>query len=464
MDTNDQPEIPLELRMPLPPSRACSEDGREEVGSALVESVAEAPVKGTRHNIEQEPSIILSTTGNEDPDCSPQEQPLPAAAPVNLSSLNRLHSLVASAKAYDDRVRLLKLRLEDLRLRCGLERRLLDTFAHAHRLMAFQFRNTDQPGFVRSYDVCEELTRYIGAMYRPVEGEPYSDGSVDPDERFMSTWTDFLSPLQRESLLAFLTQIRCDPGYLATCLCKLSSAELSALTSSYRFESPICSVLPGSRSGKGYGHSRGLPKNMNGPMVEQVQGFFQDDPLFTILHGIFDESPGQGYWEYCQRIDVLSTACAKIMVGGKRGSDDLASAMLDSFASLRSMSAKPKLEAYLLKVLHDGTSILEMPLDHFGNSSQPVEIRNANVVIAKSNFFEKCSADFFSLLVEELPQILPAVAIRFIQAVLRKIEDPLVRNRAKNFIVSRWFFCSFISNILIQPEVSLSSIDHVSTF
>ena len=322
--------------------------------------------------------------------------------------------------------------------------------------MAFQFRNTDQPGFVILYDICEELTRDISTIYPPLEkGEPYSHDSVDPDERFTSNWMDFLSHLQRDSLLAFLTQIRCDPGYLASCLCKLSSAELSALTSSYRFESPISSVLPGSHSGKGYGHSRGLPKNMNGALVEQVQGFFQDDPLFTILHGIFDESPGQGSWEYCQRIDVLSTACAKVMVGGKRGSDDLASAILDSFAGPQNMNAQPRLESYLLKVLQDGTSILEMPLDHFGSSNQPVEIRNANVVIAKSNFFERCSTDFFTLLAEELPQILPAIAIRFVQAVLWKIEDPIIRNRAKNFIVSRWFFCSFISNVLIHPEVSL---------
>ena len=464
MDPDTLGEPPLELRIPLPPSRTCSEDGQEDIASAHEESTPGTSVGSrTEQHCQQEPSTNPLSDVGGDQDLGVEMESLPVFTPDSLASLNRLQSLVTSEKSYDDRLRLLQYQLEDLRLRCGLEGRLLSTFANAHRLMASQFRNTDQPGFVRSYDVCEELTRNIRDIYRPVEnGEPYSDDITDPGDKSRSTWMDVLPPSQQEALLSFLTQIRNDAGYLASCLCKLSSAELSALTSSYHSESPINSVLPGYYSGKSYGHSRALPRNSNGPSIDHVQGFFQDDPLFTILHGIFDESSAHGSWEFCQRIEVLSTACAKIMIGGKRGSDDLASAMLDSFSGLQVMNAQPKLEAYLSMVLEDGTSILEMPLDHFGSSNPPVEIRNANAAIAKSNFFERCSAEFFSLLAEELPSILPAIAIRFVQAVIEKIEDPVVRNRAKNFIISRWFFCSFVSNILIHPEVSLLSIIYLN--
>ena len=400
------------------------------------------------------PSHALSKDYQEQ-DSTSQEQYLPAATPVEPASLDRLRSLIASEKSYDDRVRLLRHRLEVLRLRCRLEERLLDTLANAHRLLASQFRDTDQPGFLRSYNSCEELIRSIDAtQWAPEESNPYSDDGTGSEDGLSSTWTDSLSTLQQESLLAFISQIRNDPGYLGSCLCKLNSAELSALTSSYRINSPVNSVLPGSHSGKGFANSRGLPRNASGPSIDQIQTFHQDDPLFTIMHGIFDKSSRQESWEYYQRIEVLSTACAKVMVGGKRGSDDLAITMFESFAEPQAMKAQPKLEAYILKVLHDGTSILQMPLEHFGSRNQPVEIRNANVAIAKSNFFEQCSADFFALLAEELPHIIPAIAIRFVQAVLGKIKDPIVRHRAKNFIVSRWFFCSLISNILIHPEVS----------
>ena len=321
--------------------------------------------------------------------------------------------------------------------------------------MASQFRDTDQPGFLRSYNSCEELVQTIDAIQgAPEESNPYSDDGRGIEDGVSSTWTDSLSALQQESLLAFISQIRNDPGYLGSCLCKLNSAELSALTSSYRINSPVNSVLPGSHSGKGSANFRGLPWNASGPSIDQIQTFHQDDPLFTIMHGIFDKSSRHGSWEYHQRIEVLSTACAKVMVGGKRGSDDLAITMLESFAELQPMKAQPKLESYILKVLHDGTSILQLPLDHFGSQNQPVEIRNANAAIAKSNFFQQCSADFFALLAEELLRIVPAIAIGFVQAVLGKIEDPIIRTRAKNFIVSRWFFCSLIPNILINPEVS----------
>ena len=410
---------------------------------------------GIERHDQQGPSRALPEDYQER-DSITQEQYLPATTPMEPASLDRLRSLIASEKSYDERVRLLRHRLEDLRLRCGLEKRLLDTLANGHRLMANQFRDTDQPGFLRTYTSCEELIRSISAIKRATEeSNPYDDDGISPEDRFSPIWTDSLSSLQQESLLRFLSQIRNDPGYLGSCLCKLNSAELSALTSSYRPNSPVNSVLPGIQHGKGFANSIGLSRNTNGPSVDQIQNFHQDDPLFTIIHGIFDESSRQGSWEHYQRIEVLSTACAKVMIGGKRGSDDLAITMLDSFAELQAIKAQPKLEAYILKVLHDGTSVLQMPLDYFGSRNQPVEIRNANAAIAKSNFFDQRSADFFALLAGELPHIVPAIAISFVHAVLGKIEDPIVRNRAKNFIVSRWFFCSLIPNILIYPEVGL---------
>ena len=506
MESSSEQETPLELSIPLPLSRTCSADGQEGIAAANVDSAPNAPEHqgpeenrqesatavsvvprpdaleyqrtkendqadmaaadveplpetfedpGIERHGQQGPSRALSEDSQEQDNIT-QEQYLPAATPMEPASLDRLRSLIASEKSYDERVRLLRHRLEDLRLRCGLEKRLLDTLANGHRLMANQFRDTDQPGFLRTYKSCEDLIKSINAIKRATEeSNPYNDDGIGSEDRFSPIWTDSLSSLQQESLLRFLTQIRNEPGYLGSCLCKLNSAELSALTSSYRPNSPVNSVLPGTRYGKGFTNSIGLPRNTNGPSVDQIQNFHQDDPLFTIIHGIFDESSRQGSWEYYQRLEVLSTACAKVMIGGKRGSDDLAITMFESFAELQAIKAQPKLEAYILKVLHDGTSILQMPLDYFGSRNQPVEIRNANAAIAKSNFFDQCSADFFALLAEDLPHIVPAIAISFVHAVLGKIEDPIVHNRAKNFVVSRWFFCSLIPNILIYPEVGL---------
>lgn len=455
-------ELPLELRIPLPLSSPCSEHGQEDTAPGLAAQTPLSAVDFRTEHTCHEAFVIppLESTRAETLGTPGPYLPVPAPAPDSGISLSGLQSLVASRRVHEDRTQLLQTRLKDLRLRCSLERRLLNTLANAYRLMIRQFRSQNQPAFVRAYDTCEDLAKQIGALSRPVEeNTPYEDDISISEERFRATWMDILPSVQQESLLGFLHRLRTDTEYMASCLCKLSSAELSALTFSYRSESPIDSVLPGSQPSKSQGRSIRLPKDPDGPSIAGIRGLLQDDPLFSILHGLFDESRGPESWEQCQRFEVLSTVCARIMVGGKRGSDNLVTTVLDDFFVLQPMSPQPKLEAYLLRVLQDGSSILDSPLDLFGK--QPIEIRNANAAIASSNFFEKCSTEFFTLLADELPQIVPPSAIRFVQAILAKIEDPIMRNRAKTFIVPKWFFCSFVSNILMYPEVSQLSDLHL---
>lgn len=456
MEPSVRSDLPFELRTPLPLSRPCSDDGLEDIPCEEATSIAGSPLDSrTKQGSSQEPLTIPLAHFGEDQGFNEQEKPLPAMAPDRVTSLSTFRALVASEKFNKDRMRLLRTKMEHLRFRCGLERRLLNTLAHAHRLMTDDFRNLQQHSFVRTNDTCEDLTNKLGTFSRAFKDPNlYNVDEPATGDLFRPTWLSLLPHAQQESLLNFLIRIRTDTGYLADCLCKLSSADLLALTSSYQSNYPIESVLPGYHSNKNHGRFGARSKDSGVPFLEDIQGLLQDNPLFTILHGLFDESFGPESGEYRQKVEVLSTVCAKVMKGGKRGSDELVIAILDSISAPQATGTQAKLEAYLLKVLQDGSSVLEPPLNAYEFSKQPVEIRNANFAIASSNFFERCSGELFALLAEGLSQIVPIGTIRFVQAILGKIDDPVLHTRAKKFIVSKWFFCTFISNLLMYPEVS----------
>ena len=442
--------------MPLPPSRPSSDDGQEDMPCEKATSIAGSSLNSrTKQRSPQEPLAIPLAHFGEDQDIKEQEKSLPAMVPDSVTSLKAFRALVASERFNDDRMRCLRTKLGHLRLRCGLERRLLDTLAYAHRLMTDDFRSLDQHSFVKANDTCEDLTTKLSALSRTFKDPSlYKVDEPATGELFEPTWLQQLPYAQQESLLTFLNRIRTDTGYLANCLCELSSADILALTSSYQSKYPNESILPGYHSSKSHGRFGARSKDSGVPFLEDIRGLLQDNPLFTILHGLFDESLGPESGEYRQKVEVLSTVCAKVMIGGKRGSDELVIAILDSISAPQATGIQAKLEAYLLKVLQDGSSILEPPLKSYEFSKQPVEIRNANVAIASSNFFERCSAELFELLAKELSQFVPIGAVMFVQTILGKIADPVLRTRATKFIVSKWFFCSFISNLLIYPEVS----------
>lgn len=457
MDSNIQSGIPLELRIPLPSSSPASEYGQEDVKQ---EETLSADGTHEDARMEHDGRQLSHTTHfpgiGGDQYASEQVQYSPRPNKGGSILLTTLQPLVASERFHENRTRLLQAKLEHLRFHCGLQRRLITTFGNANRFMTERFRSVDQQSFVGAYHCCEDLAKEVAATNHPTESlKPCEVESSTSDEAIGPTWIHSLPPVQQESLLKILNRIRVDPEYLASCFCKLLSAELMALTFSYRSKAPVDSVLPGYQSKKSHGRLDVQAKDSNGASIQDIRGLFQDDPLYTILHGLFDESSGPGSWEHCQRIEVLSTVCARVMVGGKRGSDDLVTTILDSFSGQEAMGTQVKLEAFLLNVLQNGSSLLDLPFDFSGGSKQPVEIRNANAAIASSNFFERCSAEFLALLADELHQIIPRDLVGFVQAVLRKIEDPVLRTRAKNFIVPKWFFCSFVSNILIYPEVSV---------
>ncbi|KAL8753802.1 MAG: hypothetical protein Q9184_005313, partial [Pyrenodesmia sp. 2 TL-2023] len=105
------------------------------------------------------------------------------------------------------------------------------------------------------------------------------------------------------------------------------------------------------------------------------------------------------------------------------------------------------------KILQDGAFCLEPASRVPTNFKEPLEIRNANAVIAASKFYDKALKGLFAMLLDIAPaDMMPGGLLTLIHSMLNKIPAIDVRSRAKNFIVSRWYIASFLGRILTYPE------------
>ena len=446
------PELPMELKIPLPASSACSEDGGDDYGSNnCVPSFGSIIAEETLH--EGSSRIMGPITSDEGIDHNPKAENT-CGRDITLDELARLIEL----ERYEGHRSLsAQNRLHQLYLSAGLKRRLSRIASLTYRRMVGLYKVSDQAGFVAIHQAYEDLSNECqAANSAPQVGNWHhggEDSAAKPRIPPISPCIQDLSLAISEDILKFLVNIRTNDGFLSGCISRMSPTELTALTSSYQPVALVGSVLQNhshvKARAKGYG-SRGGTLN---PGLNALRTFHRNDPYHLLLYGVFDDSAKPYSKEYRLRSDTWSTTCARVLVDGKRGSDEFAITTLDAFAGFQKWVQVPRLEAFLMETLHQGAFLLDPPQPT--DFKQPVEIRNAQSVIAGSHFFDKVLKILFQLLTDgPLEAAVPQSALDFAHATLRKIGDPRVRLKAKTFIVSKWYFQSLLSNILVYPEVS----------
>ncbi|KAK4691202.1 hypothetical protein P7C71_g5750, partial [Lecanoromycetidae sp. Uapishka_2] len=152
-----------------------------------------------------------------------------------------------------------------------------------------------------------------------------------------------------------------------------------------------------------------------------------EEPASTV----FDSSARPGSNEDLHRTEIWSTTCARnfteAFTGARSGSEEFAIAALDGFANFQDWSLKPKMESYLIRILAEGSFLLDQPLQPPAHSKEPIEMHHASAAIREAEFFEKALTDLFELLTTQLnqqpQQAVPESVLTFVHATLRKIED-----------------------------------------
>lgn len=457
MEAQEPEELPIELKIPLPPSIGDSDeevdkDAKLQTGGLDPTS---APVKNEDLPPQDKDPIPKGPLADTIGGSSPAETYNPP-----LLSLEELAHLVELERSQRSRTSSIETDMDRLTLSCGLDRRLISTLSIAYANLIDQYKTDDQAGFGGLYEACEQLKASCDtarATFSPFGSNPENDDFHPKDLENQSS-VQMLPPEDQSIIMVFLTRIRTEPNFLSDRLSSMSPPELTALTSSYHPAGIDFSVLPNHSHGKTQFYSRDSQMMKLSRRMDNLHRFHIQDPLFALLYGCFDSSSRPGSSEHFRRTDIWSTVCARNFTEGftegKPGSDEFAIAILDAFASFQVWGMKPRMEMYLMKILAEGSFLLD-PYGQPSTSNDPGEIHSARATIAEASFFDQALTDLFGLLTPEpRNQAVPETALTFVHAILRKIEDRKLRLRAKHFIVCRWYFATFISSIIVYPEVS----------
>lgn len=449
-DLNPVDDTPIELTIPLPLSPSCSEKDYGEEPSAL-EAFQSQPQLHDTTGLALDDGLLEGDNNHVGPEEPPTTDP-------QMATLDEFAFLGALERNYVFRVNLLRERLDHLQYMFGMGRRLARVCSQEYRSMAASFETGNQARFLETYEASQRLSGRIRALGRLdhlglLDRDPHK--SIDPAIG-PSNWLDVLPMVHQKSVLRFLTSLRSKTDYLASHLSKLSSTTLIALTAPYQSNLVYESVLPGPYPPKSQGHGKRPASDYSPSQLVSPIDLGQSDPFFLLLYGIFDDSFGPGSTESRRRTEVWATACARLMASGQRGSDEFVTTALTAFANLEMRPLKLKLESYLAKVLKDGSFLLSQPAEPATDFQEPIESRNAKAAVAASSFFESSITELLQFLAEDPLSVINASLRDLVRSILGKLDKPKLRDRAEIFILSKWFFGTYITDILTRPEVSLS--------
>ena len=461
LDSQDPTNLLIELKIPLPPSTSLSNHDRnlndhDPGDEKSLEDRGDIEAKE-----KPEASDVLGRSTVEEYKASIVEPDLDA---VPWKSLTRL----AEEERYERwRFKRLEQEANDFRLSDGLSRRLADTSSIAYGNLIDQFKGDDQAGFTGLFEATERLSDNYSTLIRgrtARQGNGVPPVSQDHDEPVDGPSPFHQLPsMDQDVVLGFLNKLRTDLDYLSELISDLPPPELAALTSYYHPAGVDLSILSNHSHGRTQAYSRDSQMMKLSRRMDNIDLFHKRDPYFALLYTLFDSSARRDSQEYQLKQEVWARTCAKVMIGGKFGSEEFAIATVDSFVSTEDWHLEADLEMYLLQVLAEGWFILEPPEEEpIEKADSTLEPERASHAISVAEFFDKHVRKLLDILTSRTKPAIPRDALSFIRATLSHMRDNQMRELAKKFIVSRWYFASFLTSLLVYPEVSSTRIHLIS--
>ena len=461
-------DLPEALLIPLPPSAAGSEYDEEmegsiaPTGSAILEDPQVRPMSG--EYVEQDSEIGTRGVDAMDGEDSsaPAEDPGPTSPPrcsdrdpEQSTSLQELTRIILEDAHEVRRLQEFQSHVQELLHHCGVTGRAIPQQSYLHRQMLNAFTADNGPAFASLYTQSVQVQNSCISNYNVVEDPAEArNNPLTPIRGPPASWIDIFPQDGRHGVLGMLSRIRSDADFLANRIASLSTSQLNSLARPQRQAVGTESIL---RTTGGHKSSLGNFRSTSHTAKEPIpsQETLQHDPLFLLLHCVFDTSPGPWCQESLRQRDVWSTTCAQLLEAGDPGSDEFCMTIFDAFANKYPWPRLPQLEGFLSNLVHSGTFISNPPVERGFDFSRPDLSRNGSSATTASVFFSDALTTLIDLLTAgPSGGELPIGVLELAHATLGKIEDPEKRVRAHKFLI-RWYCTSFVSNALIYPEVSI---------
>ncbi|KAI9791628.1 MAG: hypothetical protein M1816_003714 [Peltula sp. TS41687] len=399
------------------------------------------------------------------------EPSLPAVArPISPTTLAELAHLFRLERDQSRKYYRLRERLYQCLTSNALSARLGRCAHLAQSALAEYFWLDDKRGFASLFDALHDVRLSCDATYRYAYIEP-DLGVHMPEEALRGKEPPFPTFLHeipgkmRDDLLHFISQIRTNPDFLAGRIVNLSSSELLCFSTSYQLLEPTDSVLSAPPRGRPQGSSIRRGVGLHSSPVERLLSFQRHDPLSGLLYTCFANSGGPHAPDDLRRTDVWSSTCARLITEGTRGGEQFMRVVLNAWSALRDWPAKERLELYLMKTLQDGAYLLDRADQQVPGTKHHSDTSGSKEGLAPDDFFDITLKRLFETIdgpagVEGLPQGVLDLG----NAILRKLKSSKKQRAARTFIISKWFFSSYLLNAIIYPETHGMMVNyHIST-
>lgn len=345
-------------------------------------------------------------------------------------------------------------RLRKSLIATGLSARLTRSGELCHKNLVDHFKSDQKSEFATLYNAihdvrtsCEASRRF--AMLEPeLNGAQLSKSSEENGEQAnTSSFLEDLPQQSRETILSMLTEIRSNPSFLANRLSRLSSAELDSLVRFHHQPSPQESILP-SQSNRRGATSRAPPQPQSSlpSPIERLLAFHRNDPLYTMMHSVFANTNRPDSSEDQRKLDIWSSVCVRLITENK--GETVLMCVMDAWAAMREWPAAGNLEICLMRLLQEGSFLVEEDPSGKGAGTQ-----GKHGLLAEE-FWSRAERELFAVLDDE-PSAggMPEGILELGQAILSKIENPKTHRHAAMLILVKWFFNRFLANGITYPEV-----------
>lgn len=131
------------------------------------------------------------------------------------------------------------------------------------------------------------------------------------------------------------------------------------------------------------------------------------------------------------------------------GSNEFCFAVLEILADLTPWELGPKLELFLMELMHTGRFITSST-SHVSGAKDFPEPTESSIPA----FFDSAVDALLDVVTGSAPFSVPTVSLHLIHATLQKLDDPQKTARARRFFVYTWYCNTFLSSALLYPEVS----------
>ncbi|KAK5058817.1 hypothetical protein LTR84_011081 [Exophiala bonariae] len=275
-----------------------------------------------------------------------------------------------------------------------------------------------------------------------------------PSSRGLGEQGSFLSRLQqanRVDCLELISTLRANPRFLVEKFKAMSPAQISALSTFPRFSKLPESVLSSLSQNRGRHSQRMRVQAYSKELEEYASSFERSNPLSFLLHNIYGTNDDVGSNESQLRISTWSSICASLIMEAEPAYHAIISHVLFAFASLYQWQIKDRLELFLMKILQEGTFLLDRPessasTSHFGFVGNFDTFGTPQA----QEFFDNAVKDLLLLLTRD--DGIPPGALHLGRAIMSKLPTEELQLRFRGDFIFKWFMRDFLRIAIEFPE------------